>query len=126
MSDARIVYIVDDDAGVRESIGFMLAAAGRDSRDFASAFAFLDAVDTLTPGCILLDMRMPGMDGVDLLRVLDERGLGWPVIIITGHGEGPLASRAMQLGAVDFVEKPFGEELLLGCLGRADAMVPKT
>ncbi len=121
---AFCVYIVDDDADVRNSIGFMLAASGRRTETFASGSAFLDAVDGLAPGCILLDVRMPGIDGLQVLAELEKRRLRWPVVMMTGHGEVTTAVQALKLGAVDFIEKPFEESLLQACLGRAATLLP--
>ena len=85
----------------------MLGAAEIRSHPFASGLDFLDALPDLEPGCILLDLRMPQMDGFQVMDALVERRLDWPVIVMTGHGEVPVAVRAMKLGAVDFIEKPF-------------------
>lgn len=119
----RNVYVVDDDRDVRSSISFMLGAAGMTSRPFASGTDFLESLEELQPGCILLDIRMPGIDGFQVMGELARRELDWPVIVMTGHGEVPIAVRAMKMGAVDFIEKPFGEELLLASLERAFAML---
>lgn len=119
MEDLQLTYIVDDDRDVRSSIAFMLAAEGRDSRCFASGSEFLKALPELEPGCVLLDVRMPGVSGLDVLRDLSERGLDWPVVMMTGHGEQEIATQAIMLGATDFVEKPFAEDLLLNSLERA-------
>ncbi|HEY0626269.1 MAG TPA: response regulator [Allosphingosinicella sp.] len=113
------VYIVDDDRDVRSSISFMLGTAGRLTRAFAGGQDFLDSLDHLEPGCILLDIRMPDIDGVEVLEALNKRGITWPVIIMTGHGEVALAVQTMKMGALDFVEKPFEEDVLLGSLEKA-------
>lgn len=113
------VYVVDDDRDVRLSISFMLGAAGFQSRPFASGQDFVDALGDLIPGAILLDIRMPEMDGFQVMAGLAARGVDWPVVIMTGHGEVAIAVRAMKLGAVDFIEKPFAEDVLLPSLGRA-------
>ena len=97
----------------------MLGAADIRSHPFGSGLDFLDALPDLEPGCILLDLRMPQMDGFQVMDALAERKVDWPVIVMTGHGEVPVAVRAMKLGAVDFVEKPFSEQALLGCFGQA-------
>lgn len=120
---SQIVYVVDDDRDVRRSISFMLGAAEIHSYPFASGADFLDGLDELRPGCILLDLRMPQIDGFQVMDELARRGIEWPVIVITGHGEVPVAVRAMKLGAVDFLEKPFSEEALLACFGRAFALL---
>lgn len=93
----------------------MLGAAEIHSHPFGSGMDFLDALPDLDPGCILLDLRMPQMDGFGVMSALAEREVDWPVIVMTGHGEVSVAVRAMKLGAVDFIEKPFSEQALLGC-----------
>lgn len=97
----------------------MLSDDNFQSRPFASGPDFLDSVDDLSPGCVLLDIRMPELDGFGVMDELARKGIDWPVIVMTGHGEVQTAVRAMKLGAVDFLEKPFGEEVLRGCLDRA-------
>lgn len=114
-----IVYIVDDDRDVRSSTSFILSTMGLRTRPFASGVDFVSDLDHLEPGCILLDIRMPEMDGVEVLEQLARRNIDWPVIIMTGHGEISLAVQTMRLGAIDFLEKPFEEELLQACLHRA-------
>jgi two-component system response regulator FixJ len=113
------VYVIDDDRDVRRSLSFMLGAAEIRSHPFGSGADFLDALPDLEPGCILLDLRMPQMDGFAVMAAIAERGIDWPVIVMTGHGEVPVAVRAMKLGAVDFIEKPFSEQALLGCFAQA-------
>lgn len=117
------IYIVDDDHDFRASLNFMLATAGRTSRAFASGREFLDCLDELKPGCALVDIRMPDMDGMQLLAQLERRRFTWPVVMMTGHGEVSLAVQAMKLGAIDFLEKPFEEELLLSCLDKAATLL---
>jgi FixJ family two-component response regulator len=118
------VYIVDDDAAVRASLRALLGSVGLPAVDFASGEAFLQAVDGGTRGCLLLDVRMPGMSGLQLQQELRDRGIHIPVIVITGHADVPMAVRAMKAGAKDFMEKPFNHQQLLdriqGCL-EADA-----
>ncbi len=116
---SQSVHVVDDDRDVRLSISFMLGAAGFDSRPFASGQDFLDALPDLAPGAVLLDIRMPEIDGFQVMTELGARGVDWPVVVMTGHGEVAIAVRAMKLGAVDFIEKPFGEEILVSSLERA-------
>jgi len=116
---SHYVYVVDDDRDVRRSLSYMLAASDTRSHPFGSGADFLDAVPDLAPGCILLDLRMPAMDGFQVMAELGRRDLDWPIIVMTGHGEVPVAVRAMKQGAVDFIEKPFSEEALLGCLATA-------
>lgn len=97
----------------------MLGAAKLNSRPFGSGEDFLSSLDELQPGCVLLDIRMPEVDGFEVMSELSRRNISWPVIVMTGHGEVPVAVRAMKLGAVDFIEKPFDEALLLASLERA-------
>ena len=117
--ESRHVYVVDDDRDVRCSISFMLSAAGIQSRPFGSGADLLASLPELQPGCILLDIRMPDMDGFQIMAELAAKSVDWPVIVMTGHGEVPIAVRAMKAGAVDFLEKPFEEEVLIGSLDRA-------
>lgn len=113
------VHVVDDDRDVRCSISFMLGAAGIQCRPFGSGADFLDSLAELQDGCVLLDIRMPQLDGFQVMSALAERQYVWPVIAMTGHGEVAVAVRAMKLGAIDFLEKPFEEPVLLGSLERA-------
>ena len=113
------VYVVDDDREVRRSLSFMLGTADLNSRPFASGIDFLEALEGLKPGCILLDIRMPEVDGFHVMAELARKRVEWPVIVMTGHGEVSVAVRAMKLGAVDFIEKPFEEAILLSSLDRA-------
>ena len=113
------VYVVDDDREVRRSLSFLLATAEVTSRPFGSGTDFLDALADLKPGCILLDIRMPEVDGFHVMAELVQRRIEWPVIVMTGHGEVSVAVRAMKLGAVDFIEKPFEETVLMSSLERA-------
>jgi two-component system, LuxR family, response regulator FixJ len=123
MGEPYPVYVVDDDAQIRSSLAVLLDVSAFPNRGFVSGDAFLDEVDGLDPGCLLLDIRMPGSDGLAVLRDLQGRGIDWPVIVMTGHGEVGTAVSAMKLGAIEFLEKPFGEEELLDALGRAAAML---
>ena len=116
MAAEPVVHIVDDDEAVRDSLGFLLEAAGYATRAWSSGESLLAALPTLEPGCIVLDVRMPGMDGVSVLRQLRERGAPHPVVMMTGHGDVPVAVRAMKAGAVDFIEKPFAQEVMLDCI----------
>ncbi|WP_066710263.1 response regulator transcription factor [Celeribacter ethanolicus] len=107
MSDNGLIHIVDDDRAVREGLGFLLGSLGLEIETHSSALAFLDALDaTATVGCILADVRMPGMSGLELLDELAQRQCPLPVIMITGHGDVPMAVKAMRAGAMDFFEKP--------------------
>jgi len=100
-------------------LSFLLSTTEMTSRPFGSGVDFLDALSDLKPGCILLDIRMPEFDGFYVMAELGKRAIEWPVIVMTGHGEVSVAVRAMKLGAVDFLEKPFDEEILLNSLERA-------
>ena len=121
--NSHLVYVVDDDRDVRRSLSFMLGASDLRSHPFASGEDFLEALADLAPGCILLDLRMPQMDGFQVMDELAKREVDWPVIVMTGHGEIPVAVRAMKLGAIDFIEKPFSEEALLACFGNAFSLL---
>lgn len=112
-SEQGRVYIVDDDMAVRESLAALLDAKGYVARAFPSAADFLDAAPTLRPGCLIADIRMPGMDGLEMQEHLVQRALPFPLIVITGHGDVPLAVRAMKAGAIDFIEKPFAPEAIV-------------
>lgn len=118
-TESHYVYVVDDDRDVRRSLSFMLGASQTRSYPFGSGSDFLEAIPDLEPGCVLLDLRMPQMDGFHVMAELNKREVDWPIIVMTGHGEVPVAVRAMKQGAVDFIEKPFSEEALLGCLDTA-------
>jgi two-component system response regulator FixJ len=114
-----VVHVVDDDEAVRESLAFLLASAGLASRTYASAELFLSTLADVGPGCIVSDVRMAGMSGLDLLSHLRNAKVSLPVIVITGHGDIPLAVEAMKLGAVDFIEKPFNDDRLLASIRSA-------
>lgn len=108
-----VVFVVDDDESVRSSLRFLLRSAGLESRAYGSAPEFLAAYDPAQPGCLVLDVRMPGMSGLELQQELNLRGAIIPVIFITGHGDIPMAVEAMQHGAHDFLQKPFRDEDLI-------------
>ena len=112
-SDRPAVHVIDDDEAVRQSLAFLLGAAGIEVRTYESAVAFLKAAPAAEVGCVVTDVRMPEVSGIELLRRLKELGLEVPVILITGHGDVPLAVEAMKIGAADFLEKPFDDEVLL-------------
>ncbi len=114
-----LVHVIDDDAAVRNAVGFLLASTGFEVKLYDGSEVLLAALAHLGDGCILSDMRMPGMDGLDLLRRLRSVGNRLPVVLMTGHGDVPLAVEAMKLGACDFIEKPFGDEALLQTLRSA-------
>ena len=109
----QIVHVVDDDEALRDSLVWMLEANGYAVSAHDSAEAFLDGLSTTMTGCILLDVRMPGMSGLELFEELQRRRCGLPVVFITGHGDVPMAVSALKQGAVDFVEKPFGEREMM-------------
>lgn len=114
-----VVYVIDDDQAMRDSLGFLLDTAGLDARTYASASGFLSEVEGLSGDCIVTDVRMPEMSGLDLVQKLNERKVALPVIVITGHGDVPLAVQAMKAGVVDFLEKPFDDEALLSAIRAA-------
>jgi two-component system response regulator FixJ len=118
-SDKAIVHVIDDDEAIRQSLAFLLQAAKLEVKTYSSAMAFLDALPDTAWSCVITDVRMPGMSGVDLLRRLKELKIAVPVIVITGHGDVALAVEAMKVGAVDFLEKPFDDEVLLASVQSA-------
>ncbi len=118
MSDP-IVHLIDDDEAVRSSLAFLLEMNDLPARTYASAEAFLEIAGTLTSGCVVTDVRMPGMSGLDLVRRLKERRIHLPVVVITGHGDVPLAVEAMRAGVIDFLEKPFNDETLIHSISMA-------
>ncbi len=119
MSLSGKVYVIDDDPAMRDSLDFLLGAAGFSVRLFDSAQRFLDELASLEAGCVLTDVRMPGIDGMELLRQLNSGARKLPVIVMTGHGDVPLAVEAMKLGALDFLEKPFEDDRLIGMIETA-------
>jgi two-component system response regulator FixJ len=119
MTADGVVHVIDDDADVRQSLAFLLSAAGFAVRIHDSAVAFLEALPNITDGCVVTDVRMPGIDGLELQRRLGELRLRLPVIVMTGHGDVPLAVEAMKAGAVDFIEKPFDDEVMLSAIRAA-------
>jgi len=115
------VFVIDDDPSVRKSIGRLVKSEGFEAKSYPSAQAFLEAPAPNEAGCIILDVRMPGLSGLDLQDELAARGIGTPIIFITGHGDVPSTVRAMKAGAVDFLEKPFEDETLLDLIRRSIA-----
>lgn len=113
------VFIVDDDQGVREAVSLLMESVGLATETYPSAQAYLDAFDAARPGCLVLDVRMRGMSGIELQQRLAAEPLHPPIIIVTGHGDVPMAVRAVQAGAVDFIEKPFHDQVLLDAVHRA-------
>lgn len=118
MSDdeLRLVHLVDDDEAIRRSVGFMLKTSGFHVRAYESGVELLKSASNLEPGCVLLDIRMPGMDGLEVQGALRDKGISLPVIIMTGHGDVSLAVQAMKAGALDFIEKPFEKAVLLSAI----------
>lgn len=107
------VHVVDDDEAARDSLAFLLRSAGLPAKAYASAGEFLAALPSLRGGCLITDMRMPEMNGLELLRELKARKIEMPVLAVTGHGDIPLAVEAMRSGAIDFLEKPYDDQVLL-------------
>lgn len=119
----RIVYLVDDDEAIRHSASFMLRHAGYVVKTFPDGINFLDNVSDDQVGCILLDVRMPGMDGLAVQNALNHRGINMPVIILTGHGDVPVAVEAMKGGAIEFLEKPYEKQALIGAIENAFSLL---
>jgi two-component system, LuxR family, response regulator FixJ len=119
MTTEGVVHIVDDDPAVRNSLRFLLKASGYEAATYASGPELLSQAQELQPGCILTDVRMPEMNGIELVRQLKALGVPHPVIVMTGHADVPLAVEAMRAGVVDFIEKPFDDEALLTSLRSA-------
>jgi two-component system, LuxR family, response regulator FixJ len=119
MPNENLVHVIDDDEAMRESLSFLLKAAKISVSAYDSADAFLAKLKDIKGGCIVTDVRMPGMSGLDLLKRLRELNSPMPVIVITGHGDVPLAVEAMKYGASDFLEKPFDDDTLLGAVRKA-------
>lgn len=119
MTTDIVVHIVDDEESVRNSLAFLLGTAGFAVRTHASATAFLEVSGSIKNGCLVTDLRMPDIDGVELLRQLRSRDAMLPAIVVTGHGDVQMAVEAMKNGALDFIEKPFDDEVLIGSIHRA-------
>ncbi|WP_020698453.1 response regulator FixJ [Reyranella massiliensis] len=119
MPTDRVVHVIDDDEVVRQSLAFLLSSAGFAVRVHESAVAFLNVLPEVQEGCVVTDIRMPQMDGLELQRRLHEMRTALPVIVMTGHGDVPLAVEAMKAGAIDFIEKPFDDEILLSAIRSA-------
>jgi two-component system response regulator FixJ len=111
-----VIHVIDDDEAIRDSLSFLLDTAGWAVRTYESAEAFLAALDGLSPGCVVSDLRMPGLSGLDLIQRLKEMKSSIPVIVITGHGDVALAVEAMKAGVSDFIEKPFDDEAIISAL----------
>ena len=119
--NARIptVFVVDDDRAMRDSLRWLIESVQHKVRTFENAREFLASSALQQPGCLVLDVRMPGMSGMELQQTLQNRGVNIPIIIVTGHGDIPMAVRAMKAGALDFLPKPFNEQILLDCIEHA-------
>ncbi|MFT4026204.1 MAG: response regulator transcription factor [Novosphingobium sp.] len=123
MSEQQVVHLVDDDEAIRRSASFMLRTAGLVVKTYASGLELLAAGKGLEPGCVLLDVRMPGMDGLEVQMALRERDIRLPVVVMTGHGDVSVAVQAMKAGAVDFIEKPFEKATLMDALEQGFAQL---
>jgi two-component system response regulator FixJ len=119
MRSDDVVHVIDDDEAMRNSLAFLLRAAKVEVQTYESASTFLESLPKIKPGCIVTDVRMPGMSGIDLLKRLHQLKVAMPVIVITGHGDVPLAVEAMKGGAADFLEKPFDDDALLAAIRAA-------
>ncbi|AMG74160.1 response regulator transcription factor [Sphingopyxis granuli] len=126
MTNRKLVYIVDDEGAIRRSASFMLKTSGYAVQTWPTGVAFLKEVRHMPAGCVLLDVRMPEMDGLEVQQALIERGVTMPVIILTGHADVSIAVRAMKAGAVDFLEKPFEKAVLIGAIENAFARIAAT
>jgi len=125
MQDSFVVHIVDDDEAVRQSLAFLLSTAGIAVRVYDSATSFLHALPSLQAGCLITDVRMPDLTGIELLHRLKAKSITLPVIVITGHGDIRLAVEAMKSGAIDFIEKPFADEVILRAVRSAEERVDR-
>jgi len=121
----QLVHVVDDDEAIGHSVVFQLGTAGHAARHYASAETFLEALPKATPGCLITDVRMPGMNGLELVHRLNALGFKGPIIMMTGHGDIPLAVEAMKSGVVDFIEKPLDDKILLRAVESALSATPK-
>jgi two-component system response regulator FixJ len=119
MPDRGRVYVIDDDEAMRDSLNFLLDTANFEVTLFETALAFLEALPSLEFGCVVSDVRMPGLDGIELLKRMKADNSTFPILIMTGHGDVPLAVEAMKLGAVDFLEKPFEDDRLVAMIETA-------
>lgn len=126
MDDKRIVHLIDDEEAIRKSAGFVLSRAGYAILPYASGVGFLRTAKTVQKGCVLLDVRMPDMDGLQVQAAMAERGIDMPVVVMTGHGDVSVAVQAMKAGAVEFLEKPFEKAMLLDAIQKAFARLEQT
>lgn len=118
-SEQGLIHVVDDDEGVRRSLDFLLTTAGYRVQRWDCAEAFLKGADKMTQACAMLDIRMPGMDGLELQKEMQDQGFTFPVIILSGHGDIAMAVKAMQRGAVDFLEKPTNRQQVIDSVNKA-------
>jgi two-component system, LuxR family, response regulator FixJ len=125
MAAEKLVHIIDDDDAVRRSAAFMLKHAGYSVESYVSGVAFLKDAKSIERGCVLLDIRMPEMDGLEVQQEMGTRGIDMPVVILTGHGDVGLAVRAMRAGAVNFIEKPYEKQTLLDAIEEAYARLDR-
>lgn len=125
MQDKRLIHLVDDEEAIRKSAGFMLRTVGFEVRTYASGVEFLKLARTAETGCVLLDVRMPELDGLQVQSEMAQRGINMPVVVLTGHGDVTLAVQAMKAGAVDFIEKPFEKASLLEAIDRGLARIDR-
>jgi two-component system response regulator FixJ len=123
MSANHTIHLIDDDEDVRKALAFLLGTAGHAVKVYESGSSFLEKLDGLQPGCIVSDVRMPGVDGLELQRRLKENGVAMPMVVMTGHADVPLAVQAMKQGAIDFIEKPFPDDVMLEAIERALATI---
>lgn len=126
MNDRRVIHVVDDEEAIRKSASFLLKTSGFAVEVYPSGVEFLKTAKRAEQGCVLLDVRMPDMDGLEVQAAMAERGIDLPVIILTGHGDISIAVQAMKSGAVDFLEKPFDKAVLLDAISRAFARLDHT
>lgn len=119
MANSQIVHVIDDDEAMRDSLSFLLDIQGFETRVYESAIAFLEALPDLAGGCVLTDVRMPGLSGLELIETLRAQGNDLPVVVMTGHGDVPMAVEAMKAGVIDFIEKPFADDVLLRAVRNA-------
>ncbi|WP_180901976.1 response regulator FixJ [Martelella soudanensis] len=124
--DSYVVHVVDDEEPVRKSLAFLLTTVGFTVRVHESATSFLASAPAIGKACLVTDLRMPGMSGVELLYKLNETGTMIPAVVITGHGDVPMAVAAMKAGAIDFIEKPFEDEVLIEAIKRAASQLEQT
>lgn len=117
--EKQTVFVVDDDQAIRHAMGLLLKSVDIDCNTYSSGDDFLKEMPTDPMGCLVLDIRMPGLGGLELQQLLNENGSTLPIIFVTGHGDVPMAVEAMQKGAVDFIQKPFRDQELLDCIGEA-------